>query len=365
MNYIKHIFLLLIFAIASASKVQAHPLDLGVLNLIGDNDQIHARLEINPAMGARVLKIETQQMSADILQKRSLEFFESTIGASNLSIGNVNCTWDRHPIVEIENPQLLSLDVDAYCPKSQGDLTLDLPFLKNFESSYRLLSMVRINHIEHVTGADPVHSKLQISFEQPAYTTSHFIGMGLEHIGVARNQWKSDTGYQFPGGIDHILFVLALLLTGGTLIGFLKTITGFTVGHTVSLALVSFGLVHISSRWVEPAIALTIAFVALQAITGRTFRHRIGMTFAMGLIHGLGFATALSGLGLDKSELVKAVLGFNVGVELGQAAIIFIFTPFLIYIAKFPKAKIQFTKMCGSIIFVISMYWFMKRAFYI
>ena len=93
-----------------------------------------------------------------------------------------------------------------------------------------------------------------------------FVAMGVEHIGNHRNQWFDSSHFHFPEGIDHILFVLALLLAGGSLLSAFKTVSGFTIGHSITLALATFGLVHVPSRIVESAIALSIAIVAVESL---------------------------------------------------------------------------------------------------
>ena len=125
-------------------------------------------------------------------------------------------------------------------------------------------------------------------------------------------------------GIDHLLFVLALLLIVRGPWMLLKTITAFTVAHSITLGLATLGLVQISPRPVEAAIALSIVFLCVEIVhaqRGRisiTFRYPWVVAFAFGLLHGLGFAGALSAIGLAKGEIPLALLFFNVGVEIGQ-----------------------------------------------
>lgn len=125
-------------------------------------------------------------------------------------------------------------------------------------------------------------------------------------------------------GYDHLLFVLALLLIVRSGWMLVKTITAFTVAHSITLALATLGFVNVASRPVEAAIALSIVFLALEILAAR--RGQIGLTyrkpwlvaFGFGLLHGFGFAGALSEIGLPQSEIPVALLFFNVGVEFGQ-----------------------------------------------
>lgn len=132
---------------------------------------------------------------------------------------------------------------------------------------------------------------------------SHYTGLGIEHILM---------------GWDHLAFVLALcLITSGWQL--LKLVTAFTLGHSLTLALAVLGWVHVPVPPVEACIALSIAFVVREALLPNSMlRHGAGLVFAFGLLHGLGFASALSESGIEPGEILLGLLSFNVGVELGQ-----------------------------------------------
>lgn len=126
-----------------------------------------------------------------------------------------------------------------------------------------------------------------------------------------------------PLGLDHILFVIGMLLLSRGLKPVLLQVTAFTVAHSITLALTIYGVVSLSPRIVEPLIALSIAYVAVENVaTTRVHPWRIALVFAFGLLHGLGFAGVLASLGLPRSEAVTGLVAFNVGVELGQLAVI-------------------------------------------
>ena len=126
-----------------------------------------------------------------------------------------------------------------------------------------------------------------------------------------------------PDGLDHVLFVLGLFLLSARLKPLLWQVTAFTLAHTVTLALSTFGVVSLPPSIVEPAIALSIAWVAVEnVLTGELKPWRPALVFAFGLLHGLGFAGVLAELGLPAGERATALLAFNAGVELGQLAVI-------------------------------------------
>jgi len=153
-----------------------------------------------------------------------------------------------------------------------------------------------------------------------------FLRLGVEHI---------FTGY------DHIAFLLALLLLGGRFLDLVKIVTSFTIAHSVTLALAALGILNPPSRWVEALIAASIVAVAgenlwvLRPAKGGSARvatalqHRWRITFAFGLVHGFGFAAALQELKLPRSALVAGLVSFNLGVEVGQVAIVALAFPLL------------------------------------
>lgn len=134
-------------------------------------------------------------------------------------------------------------------------------------------------------------------------------------------------------GADHICFVLGLLLLGGSLAQLLKTVTAFTVAHSITLALAATGTLSPSPRWVEPLIALSIVAVAWENLKTKPGEHkkdrRPYIAFGFGLIHGFGFAGALAEVGLPRDVLWPALGAFNLGVEFGQATIVLAVTPLL------------------------------------
>jgi hypothetical protein len=141
------------------------------------------------------------------------------------------------------------------------------------------------------------------------HTAGRYLVFGFEHI--------------IPLGLDHILFVLGLFLLSTQLRPLLWQITAFTIAHTLTLALSMYGVLSLSPRIVEPLIALSIAAVAIENVcTSRLHAWRPIIVFCFGLLHGLGFAGALTEMGLPRNQFVTALASFNVGVELGQLTVI-------------------------------------------
>jgi HupE/UreJ protein len=140
-------------------------------------------------------------------------------------------------------------------------------------------------------------------------SVAKYVRLGFEHI--------------VPNGLDHILFVVGLFLLSPHLGPLMRQVTGFTLAHSVTLALGIYGVVRISPAIVEPLIAASIVFVAVENLfTDRLQRWRPAVVFGFGLLHGLGFAGVLKEIGLPSAQFVTALIGFNLGVELGQLAVI-------------------------------------------
>ena len=143
----------------------------------------------------------------------------------------------------------------------------------------------------------------------PVQVAVQYLGLGYTHI--------------LPKGLDHILFVLGLFLLSARLRPLLLQVTAFTVAHTITLALTIYGVFSLAPSIVEPLIALSIAYVAVENLVTTELRPwRIVLVFAFGLLHGMGFAGVLADLGLPRGELVTALVTFNVGVEAGQLTVI-------------------------------------------
>ena len=137
-------------------------------------------------------------------------------------------------------------------------------------------------------------------------------------------------------GYDHLLFVVALMLPGGSIVSLLGIVTAFTVAHSITLALSVLGIFTLPGWVVEPVIALSIAYVAFENLYMRkSLSRRWGISFAFGLVHGFGFAGALAEVGLPAEGLASALIGFNLGVEAGQAMVVAIVLPLLMTLRRF------------------------------
>ena len=168
-----------------------------------------------------------------------------------------------------------------------------------------------------------------------------------------------------PLGVDHILFVIGLFLLSRKWKPLLYQVSVFTLAHTITLALATVGLVSVPGNIVEPIIAASIAFVALENIFVAKYKpYRLAVVFLFGLIHGLGFAGVLSEFDLDPGSLFAGLLGFNLGVEFGQLAVIGL-ALILTFGIKDPKNYRKIVVIPGSVLIALmGAYWTIQRIFF-
>ena len=169
-----------------------------------------------------------------------------------------------------------------------------------------------------------------------------------------------------PNGFDHMLFVLGIFLLSRRLREVLAQVSAFTIAHSITLGLSIYGVVSVSSKIVEPMIAVSIAYVAIENIFLSDLKPwRVALVFAFGLLHGMGFAGALKELGLPRSEFLTALLTFNMGVEAGQLAVIG--AAFLLvgwYCGRRSWYRQAVVMPASALIACTAIYWTFQRVFF-
>ena len=180
-----------------------------------------------------------------------------------------------------------------------------------------------------------------------------YLALGFKHI--------------LPLGFDHILFVLSLFLLSPDLKPIIIQSTAFTLAHSVTLCLAAYNVINSPSRIIEPLIALSILYVAIEnIISPRLKTSRIGIVFLFGLVHGLGFAGALAEMGLPANAYFTALIMFNVGVELGQLTVI-LAAWFLLakWFSKKPYYRSIVVIPLSVCIALIAAFWTVQRIFFV
>lgn len=258
------------------------------------------------------------------------------------------------------------LQLAGECPSATGDVSLSYRLLFDLDALHRGLLKLSLDGATQ-TGVLSPDSGTQIfkaDDVSPAKQFLQYLVEGIWHIWI---------------GFDHILFLLSLLLpavlvreaTSWRGVGrfrlalgeVLWVVTSFTVAHSITLSLAALEVVSLASRLVEAAIAFSVILAAANNLWPLVQGRRWLVAFGFGLIHGFGFASVLSELGLPKETLVLSLLGFNVGVEMGQLAIVSVFLP-LAYLLRNSRFYRKGVFVGGSILtLVIALIWFVERAF--
>jgi len=252
------------------------------------------------------------------------------------------------------------------CPRPGATLTVDYRLLFDIDPQHRgLLQYVEAGAASSVIfGVDSHRQSIGGAAAGPFEQFRQYVRDGIWHI------WL---------GFDHILFLLSLLLPavllrrghawlpatsfGAVAIDVAKIVTAFTIAHSITLTLATLGVVSPNGRWVESGIALSVALAALNNVFPLVKNGRWVAAFGFGLIHGFGFASALKDLGLPTGSLVLSLFGFNVGVEIGQLAIVALFLP-IAFALRETWAYRRALLAGGSIaIATIAGVWLVERAF--
>jgi hypothetical protein len=267
------------------------------------------------------------------------------------------------PLATIEHSDgaYLVLPISFACPAST-DLTIDYRLFFDRDPQHR--GIVRIDD-----GGDrtfvlgPRDRARTLAIAAPAGPSfASFLVQGILHI------W---------GGLDHVLFLIALLLPSvlrreghcwrpvaairPALVDVARIVTAFTAAHSLTLSLAALGVVSVPARLVEPAIAASVALAAVNNVRPLFGADRWVVAFALGLLHGFGFSSVLADAGLHGARLARALVGFNGGVELGQLAIVGVFVP----VAFLMRATVAYRRIAlvgGSLaITVLSVFWIVER----
>lgn len=315
--------LALIIAVGCGPDARAHE-RIGTAShsiITANGATVEGYLSIPPALWSR-LRVELED-TPDSLR----EYFQATVRVA---------TWDK-------TCDLLSVTRTAFpksgnmlfhltfrCPQDVTDLAItSVSFLDLDESHVQFARFARkedprkflreavLTVKQKVFHIPDVHGDGSATLDR----ASAFLKLGMEHL---------LTGY------DHILFLLTVII-GMSLKETIKAITSFTLAHSLTMALAFLGLVSLSSNVVEPLIALTIVYVAAENVFRTSVQRRWLLTFAFGLVHGLGFVGALQEITVSREELLLSLVTFNLGIELGQLAVIVVAMPVMSWLCARPS----------------------------
>jgi HupE / UreJ protein len=306
---------------------------------------------------------EVRQRSDDIARYASAHL--------ELVSGGKACPIDRADTLMLDRHSdgtYAVLNLVARCPSLADGLQMKYSLLFDVDPSHRGLVQWRAPGAAAAQallfGTESATQTLQLQEPGAWQTLKQYVVDGVWHIWI---------------GYDHILFLLALLLPAvlvrrggqwegadafsGAVKEVLKVVTAFTVAHSITLSLAALEIISLPSRLVESAIAASVIVAAVNNLRGSIESRRWAMAFGFGLIHGFGFASVLADLGLPKGALVLALVGFNVGVELGQLAIVAVFLPVAYVLRHSVFYRTGVLKFGSLLIALLACFWLVQRVF--
>jgi hydrogenase/urease accessory protein HupE len=241
------------------------------------------------------------------------------------------------------------------CRDVAGDIIYHSTVLTATDPAARQVVLIGVGANAPQALLDTGHTTVTLSAPAPSLfsTMQRYLVTGIEHIFL---------------GYDHIAFLVGVVLWARRLVPVIKIVTAFTIAHSITLSLAALNVVVIPSIVVEPAIAASIVFVAMENFFSRDIDRRWRVTFAFGLIHGFGFAGALRDIGLPANAVATSLAAFNVGVEIGQVAIVLIVIPALIALDRLMATDRTKPVRAASLVYVLSAfitalgsYWLLTR----
>ena len=235
------------------------------------------------------------------------------------------------------------------CPSNPAQLTLRDDLADRLGAAHHVIALITWEGGSESYSFAAQSRQTTIRLAMPAATSSagSFFLLGTQHIA---------TGY------DHLLFLLALMLCGGSLVQLLKIITAFTLAHSITLGAAALGMVNLPSALVEAVIALSIAYVAFENLFPRfAISRRWTISFLFGLMHGFGFSSVLQEIGLPRENLVLALLNFNLGVEAGQLVAVAVVVPLLVWLRKTSWER-RVVRALSALVLVVGLGLFIERA---
>lgn len=275
---------------------------------------------------------------------------------SRLAIDGCALTFGEPALVDLSDGAYWSLPLAAACPEAMTALTITYALLFDIDAQHRGLVHLAGQTLI-VRDATPVRVVVGASTSVGTFVTE-----GIWHI------WM---------GLDHVLFLVCLLLPAvcprtngraapaeslrGVIEETLEIVTAFTLAHSITLVISAIGLVTLPSRFVETAIAASVVLAAVNNLL-RVVDARWAVAFALGLLHGFGFSSVLLDLGLPSQELVGSLLGFNLGVEIGQLAIVAALLPML-YVIRRTLAYQALLYAGSSAVAIVASLWTYQRLF--
>ena len=343
-----------------ARPAAAHPLDIGYLRIATEGAAVDLELDLDLRGAAALLGLAEESLVPAAVPAHAGALAAASYALAPITTAAGPCRFLAPVATVVE--RTVRLTARATCPAAEGPRTWSLPVVRSARvaPTFELLVKERVGGEERLTVVDRGDIDIELSAGGSLGFVA-FVWSGVTHIGAAPAEWHDDGGLKLPDGIDHLLFLLGLLLAGGTLARLAAVASGFTLGHSITLALAVTGLVQPPAWLIEPLIALSIALVALEALSPRLERYRFWVATGFGLVHGFGFARALVELQLSTKGLVSALFGYNLGVEIGQLAVVLLLAPAILLIHRHARVRRVAVPVIAAAVTAAGLYWFVER----
>jgi hydrogenase/urease accessory protein HupE len=348
--------LALLLCVAASVPMLAHPAPFSYLDVHIASDGLSGRLVIHDLDAAYEMKLEdpARLASQPYVDQHAAALAAILSGRLQFVADGATLPWTLVAARRVADQDAIELAWRAPSTALPGKLTISghlFPYdvtHQTFINVYEAGALVR----QEVLNRDRINTDFYTGTRQgvmAVFTT--FTASGIHHIAI---------------GPDHILFIIGLLLLGGTLPRLLMIVTAFTIGHSVTLALATLQILDPPARLIEPAIALSIVYVGadnlLTGTKGRDVRAWVALGF--GLVHGFGFASVLRDAGLPNRALGVSLFSFNLGVEIGQAIIVVVVATLLSRIRRRSATVAKRIATAGSVVVMLAgAYWFLERVF--
>lgn len=291
----------------------------------------------------------------------ALSHLEIVSNQQNCPLSPVDILVDEH-----SDGHYAVLNFQAVCREEAQQLSIAYRLFFDLDPQHRgLLRLTRKGYTD--TAIFSPDSKLfEIALKSESKPWQELLNFGYEGV------WHIWIGY------DHILFLLSLLLPAALVRegcnwrakqsfsrafwNVLAVVTAFTLAHSITLSLAALGYISLPTRWVESAIAFSVAVAALNNIYPVFVHRRTWFAFSFGLIHGMGIASVLLDMGLPDTQRLVSLLGFNLGVEVGQLAIVSIAFPIIILSSQYRYYPALIMKLGSACIVIVALFWLAERS---
>ena len=369
MNTLGKMFWMLALLLAGP-LAQAHIASNGFLTLQVDRARVSGSLELAIRDGELAVGLDRDgdgKVTWGELRKSQAALQNYLLQHLHLAGADGSCRMGFSPVEVNErvDGNYLWLAFTAACGSVRNHLTIDYTVLKAEDPSHRGLLTLSANGATQtaVLGGGSTARLFELDHPSPWAAFIEYLRAGIWHI------WS---------GIDHLLFLLSLLLpavlvrrqnrwvavpmAAPAFANIVKVVTAFTLAHSITLSLAAFDVIRLPSRLTESIIAASITVAALNNVFPRVTEGRWRIAFAVGLLHGFGFASVLAEMGLPKGARLVSLVAFNLGVETGQLAVVLAVMPLAYLLRSTAFYRRGVMPWGSSAIAALALVWFMQRA---